>query len=155
MKNMVDGNTTPPSLVQWGCLAILLGLIALTVAGGIWLFTRAPGVPTGVRPTATVYTTTPPPPTAPRPMLTPTPLLPDSIGIGVRVRVSGTGNAGLSMRAEPGITAERIDVAQEGEVLLIVGGPKEADGYRWWFVRDELNTQREGWVAADYLVSAE
>ncbi|HHE70741.1 MAG TPA: SH3 domain-containing protein [Chloroflexi bacterium] len=152
---MADEKMIPPSLVQWGCLAILLGVIALTVAGGIWLFTRAPGVPTDARPTATVYTITPSPPSAAPPALTPTPSSPNSIGIGARVKVSGTGNAGLSMRAAPSTTAERIDIAQEGEVLLVVGGPKEADGYRWWFVRDELNTQREGWVAADYLVPAQ
>ena len=69
----------------------------------------------------------------------------------MRVQVIGTGTAGLSIRAEAGTAAERIDVAQEGESLLIAAGPQDADGYTWWLVRDEENPEREGWAAATYL----
>ncbi len=85
------------------------------------------------------------------PTPTPVPVLPDQLGIGVRVTVIGTGAAGLSIRAEAGTSAARINVAAEGEALLIVGGPQVADGYTWWFVRDEANPEREGWAAQEFL----
>jgi hypothetical protein len=56
------------------------------------------------------------------------------------------------MRADASTSAERREIAEEGEVLLVVGGPQEADGYTWWLLRDEANTDREGWAAADFLV---
>ena len=134
---------------------MLLGAIALTIVGGVWLFTKPPAEPDGPVPTAIVWTTTPTPRPATLPTATPAPVNPGDIGIGVRVMVTGTGNVGLSIRAEAGTNSERLTVAQEGEKLLVVGGPKAVDDYTWWFVRDELNPDREGWVAEDFLVPAE
>jgi len=130
---------------------MLLGAIALTVVGGIWLFTKPPADPQGTRPTAVVWTTTPTP--VPTVALTPTPqpLPPGGIGVGARVRILGTGVAGLSIRAEPSTAGDRIHVAEDGGILLIVGGPQEADGYTWWLVRDEADADREGWAVEDYL----
>lgn len=130
----------------------MLGIVAITVAGGVWLFTKPPASPDGPRPTAIVWTATPTPTPTPIPTPTLAPVPPDAIGVGVRVTVTGTGEAGLSMRTEPGTTSERLDVAMEGETLLVVSGPQESDGYTWWFVRDEVTPEREGWVAADYLI---
>jgi hypothetical protein len=130
----------------------MLGVIAITVVGSIWLFTRAPTSPDGPRPTAVIWTATPTPTPTPVPTPTLAPIPPDTIAVGVRVAVAGTGEIGLSIRAEPGTTTERLGVALEGETLLVVNGPREADDYTWWFVRDEGNPEREGWVAADYLI---
>lgn len=140
-----------PNIVQWGCLVILLGAITLTIVGGIWLFTKPTADPEGPRPTAIIWTITPSPvpPQAPTP--TPPVLAPGQIGVGIRVTVVGTGGAGLSIRAEASTSAERVNVAADGEVLMVVGGPKQADGYTWWFLRDELDPTREGWAAQDYL----
>lgn len=143
-----------PNLAQWGCLVMLLGAITLTIVGAIWLFTRPAASPEGADPTAIVWTTTP----TPMPTLFPTPttasavVMPDAIAIGVRISVSGTGNVGLSIRREAGVNAERVAVAQEGETLLIVGGPRVSDDYTWWFVRDELDPTREGWAAQDFMM---
>jgi hypothetical protein len=73
------------------------------------------------------------------------------IGVGSRVRVVGTGAAGLSLRAAAGTQHERLDVAAEGESFIVAAGPVQADGYSWWLLRDEANPQREGWGVADYL----
>lgn len=146
-------------LWQWGCLLLLIAGILLTLVAGGWLLTRPMARPTGPRPTAIVWTATPTPtPTVtptPTPTATPTlPAAPTEIGVGVRVRVAGTGAAGLSIRAAAGVAAERVAIAGEGEVFLIVDGPQSADGLTWWQVRDEANPQREGWAAADYLTVA-
>lgn len=116
--------------------------------------------PDGPRPTAIVWTATPTstPTATPTPTPTATPTLPASpteVGVGVRVRVVGTGAAGLSIRAAAGVAAERIAVAAEDEIFLVVDGPQAADDLTWWRLRDEANPQREGWAAADYLTVAE
>ncbi|MBN1248057.1 MAG: hypothetical protein JXC32_10400 [Anaerolineae bacterium] len=130
---------------------MLIGAIVLTIVGGVWLFARNPRTPAGQRPTAVVETTTPTPVPTRGPTRTPESAQPDTIGVGARVLVVDTGNAGLSMRTEASTAGERVDVVQEGETLLVVGGPEEADGYTWWFVRDELNSAREGWAVEDFL----
>jgi hypothetical protein len=144
-------NTERPNIAQWGCLVMLLGIITLTVVGGVWLFTKPASRPEGPRPTAIIQTATPSPTPVVAPTPTPIPVLPDQIRVGVTVTVVGTAGAGLSIRAQAGTGAERVNVAAEGESLLIVAGPQLADGYTWWFVRDELNPEREGWAAQDFL----
>ena len=130
---------------------MLLGTVILTIVGGVWLFTRTPRPPDELVPTAIVWTTTPTPLSPTFPTTTPAPNTAGAIAIGVRAQVTGTGEVGLSIRAEAGTNAERLAVAKEGETLLVAGGPKQADDYTWWFVRDELNPEREGWVVEDYL----
>ena len=140
-----------PNIAQWGCLVMLLGAIILTILGGVWLFARNPSAPEGLQPTAVVWTTTPTPVPAAAPTPTPASILPGTFGIGTRVEVIDTGGVGVSIRAEAHTNGERLDVANEGDTLLIVGGPEEADGYTWWFLRDESNAAREGWAVSDYL----
>lgn len=154
---MTTNNVQRANLWQWGCLTLLIGGILLVIVTGLWLFSRPTAIPPGPRPTAIVWTATPTPTPTPTPLPTPTPsptlpLSPTEIGVGVRVRVSGTGAAGLSMRATPGTTMERLDIAAEGEVFLVIDGPMVADDLTWWFLRDEAHPQREGWGAANYLV---
>ena len=133
---------------------MLLGAITLTIVGAVWLFTKPATAPDGPNPTAIVWTTTP----TPLVTLFPTPTTASAaaaageIGVGVRIKVSGTGNVGLNIRAEAGVNAERVSVAEEGAQLLVVGGPREVDDYTWWFVRDELDPTREGWAAQTYMV---
>ncbi len=134
---------------------MLLGAIALTIVGALWLFTKPAAAPDGPVPTAEIQTTTPTPISTRQPTPTPLPAAPGAIGIGVRITVTGTGDVGLSIRSEAGTTAERVTVAQEGEQLLVVGGPKQADDYTWWFVRDELNPDREGWAVEDFMRPSE
>lgn len=136
---------------------MLLGAIVLTIVGGIWLFARDPAAPSGPQPTAVVWTATPTPvPTAaPTPTPEPASILSGVIGVGTRIKIVGTGDVGLSIRADAHTNGERLDVANEGEILLIVAGPEEADGYTWWFLRDESNTAREGWAVEDYLSPTE
>ncbi len=141
---------------QWGCLFFLtvsLILVALSVG---WLFLRTPPLPPGPLPTAILWTATVTPTATPTPV--PSPTLPPptptpsaGMAVGARVRVNGTGDVGLNLRAGPGLTHDRVDVALEGEVFIIVAGPTQADEITWWQLRAEADPTREGWAAANYL----
>lgn len=52
---------------------------------------------------------------------------------------------GLSVREEPGLSGVIREYVAEGAEVVIVNGPECANGYRWWFVRVDNNS--EGWVA--------
>ena len=142
--------------LKWGCSLAVLVAVVVVVAGGVWFFlSRPPADPDGPRPTAVLWTATPTLTATPVPTSTPPPVPPGQLGQGIRAQVTGTGSAGLSLREDASTGAERIDVATEGEMLLIIGGPQEADGYTWWLLRDEDDPEREGWGAAAYLTPAE
>jgi hypothetical protein len=67
------------------------------------------------------------------------------------VEVSGTGNLGLRLRAEPGLNGEVRYVALETEVFQIQDGPQRRDGFVWWYLVAPFDPQRAGWAAANYL----
>jgi len=48
------------------------------------------------------------------------------------------------VRNQPGISGELIGHVQPGENVLVVDGPRCADGYTWWFVRSLADL--EGWT---------
>ncbi len=64
---------------------------------------------------------------------------------GDAVRVTG---GRLNLRAEPGLSARVLRVVAGNEVLLVRGGPVEADGYSWYRV---WNYGGEGWAAGEFL----
>jgi hypothetical protein len=156
MKNVTNSQTSQLRGWQIGVLIVLIGAIgALFVALG-WLMTREPPRPAGPWPTAVLWTATPAPTATNTPTPTPTPVPPTptaatGIVIGSRVRVAGTDSVGLSLRNGAGLNYQRVDVAGEGEILIVAGGPTEADGLTWWLLRDEAEPTREGWGAANYL----
>jgi hypothetical protein len=79
----------------------------------------------------------------------PTPVPSGVIAVGVEVTVAGTGGAGVSLRAGPGTDNARLAIAQDDDVLEIVGGPEQSAEYTWWQVR--MADGSEGWVVEDYL----
>jgi len=68
---------------------------------------------------------------------------------GDKVVVAGTEGAGLRIRMGAGTGYDRIKTVDEGTVLEIVGGPKDANNIAWYQVRDSSGTT--GWAAAEYL----
>ncbi|HLU11301.1 MAG TPA: SH3 domain-containing protein, partial [Oceanobacillus sp.] len=58
----------------------------------------------------------------------------------------------LTVRAEPGRNGAPAAQALEGDLLIIIGGPEEVDGLRWWQVETAGGT--EGWVV-EGLVNAD
>lgn len=76
---------------------------------------------------------------------------PVPITVGAGVKVAGVGNQELNIRNLPGLTGSQILFrAAEGSPFDIIGGPREADGFSWWKVRDR-QFQVEGWAVANYL----
>jgi hypothetical protein len=139
-------------------LAGLVAIVALAVVllWGVYLLRdRMPsGGPT---PMPIIWTPTPAP-TSP-PTATPTeespPTVSPDIAIGVYVQVTGTQGAGLSLREGPGSNYARMDVALDGEVFIVVDGPKPAGEHDWWKIRDPDNVEREWWGAGNYLEPVE
>lgn len=145
----------PAWVVGLGVGALLAVIILLVVA---FVFSRRPAEPEPsptaivVSPTATLVprpTATPPEETTATPEVgtteeAPTEAPPGSISVGGYVRVAA--QAGLSFRQTASTGGELIQVLDSGSTLEVVGGPEDADGYRWWKLR-KLDDGQEGWSA--------
>jgi uncharacterized hydrophobic protein (TIGR00271 family) len=110
--------------------------------------TATPAPTTTATATATATHTPTPTPTAtatathtPTPTPTATP---------VRAEVGGTGGEGVWFYRQPGLGGGKIGALRDGTRLVVVGGPVEADGYRWIQVIDPR--RRLGWLPERYLV---
>lgn len=90
----------------------------------------------------------PPTPTI-DPFATPTSLA--GIAIGNYVQITGTEGQGLRIRAEPGLGGEFQFLAYDSEVFVVQDGPREVDGYVWWYLVAPYDETRVGWAAADFL----
>jgi hypothetical protein len=73
------------------------------------------------------------------------------VGVGVLVQVSGTGSDGLRMRTDPNLQGQVKFVGIEAEVFQVKDGPREADGYTWWFLVAPYDETLNGWAVGDYL----
>lgn len=152
----------------WFGLGILVTAISLVAALALVnaLLARQPLATTLPTPTI-LRLTAPPTPEAsatmvqatptPIPTLTPVPTLdlstpPDEISVGYYAAVSGTGDAGLTIRGGPSTDNVRIMRAPEGTLMVVIGGPEPAGEFTWWQVR--LLDGTEGWVAGEFLAPA-
>lgn len=75
----------------------------------------------------------------------------DVIAIGGYVQISGTEGQGLRIRREPGLDGETAFRGEEAEVFTVQEGPRDADGYVWWYVVAQYDEARAGWAAAEFL----
>lgn len=154
-----------------GTLATVgLAIIALAILAW-FLYPRFTGTPEPVAratpPTLLVplITATPRPATATRPPATETviaatlttapsvtvePTIPVKVNRGAYVRVAGTGGFGLRFRSGPGLDFVTWRIVPEGEILLVTGGPREADDFVWWRLVDQSGIV--GWAVEQYLV---
>ena len=88
----------------------------------------------------------------PDPLIFGTPTLaPDVIGVGGYVQITGTEGEGLRLRADPGLNGTSVFLGYDEEVFEVRDGPKEADGYVWWYLVAPYDETRAGWAAADFL----
>ena len=74
------------------------------------------------------------------------------LAVGDKVQVTGTSGV-LNMRDGPGTGYKIVGSLREGAIVEILDGPKEANGYTWWQVRNEAGTV--GWAAGDWLKKAQ
>jgi hypothetical protein len=120
------GWTTPPQSSEVGFAPADLTVIP------------APTITPNVTATATVD------PFAPSPT-------PTGIALGTYAQITGTDGEGLRIRSEPGLTGEPVFLGFDSEVFLVQDGPREADGYVWWYLVAPYDEARAGWAAADFL----
>ncbi len=90
----------------------------------------------------------PPTPTI-DPFASPTPQA--GIAIGNYVQIAGTEGEGLRIRSEPGLNGNPDFLGFDSEVFLVQDGPREVDGYQWWYLVAPYDDTRAGWAAADFL----
>lgn len=77
---------------------------------------------------------------------------PIPIVVGARVAVAGTEGSGLAVRQGPGTSFTYFFVANDGEVYVVQDGPRDGDGYVWWYIQDPNDANRAGWAASIFLV---
>ena len=137
-----------------GALAVTGLLILITVIAIGWTTPRqasnvgfvpadltvisAPTATPNVTPTATID------PFAPSPT-------PTGLAVGTYAQITGTGGEGLRIRSSPGLAGEPVFLGLDSEVFVVQDGPREADGYVWWYLVAPYDTARAGWAAADFL----
>jgi hypothetical protein len=133
----------------------LAGLLLLITAVAIGLTSARQPADVGIAP---ADVTVIPAPTGtsgapPTPTIDPfaTPTAPAGIAIGNYVQITGTEGQGLRIRAEPGLGGEFQFLAYDSEVFVVQDGPREVDGYIWWYLVAPYDETRVGWAAADFL----
>jgi hypothetical protein len=90
------------------------------------------------------------PPTATIDPFAPT-AVPTGITIGNYVQITGTNGEGLRIRSEPGLDGEFKFLGYDSEVFIVQDGPREMDGFVWWYLVAPYDDTRNGWAAADFL----
>jgi hypothetical protein len=144
--------------------AIALALMFSCITGFVlWITRPVPAIPAPVTavfnviraPTETVAISTP----TSRVEEQATPSIPpaasSTFGIGTYIQVSGTGGDGVRLRSEPGLNSEVKFLGLESEVFQVQDGPKEGDGYTWWYLVAPYDVNIHGWAVANYLVPAQ
>jgi hypothetical protein len=145
--------------VMAGAVALATLLMCATLSL-VW-FTRPDDAATGQStavlsiiqaPTSTpvVDTATPPAAQVSTEAVPPAPL-PGTFGVGAYVQISGTEGDGLRLRSTPGLQGQVKFLALESEVFQIRDGPRDADGYTWWFVVAPYDESVQGWAVSNYL----
>jgi hypothetical protein len=88
----------------------------------------------------------------PDPLLVGTATLPaGEIAVGAYVQITGTQGDGLRLRSGPGLATTQLFLGGDAEVFQVRDGPKEADGYIWWYLVAPYDESRAGWAAANFL----
>jgi hypothetical protein len=143
--------------------AIVVAFVLLAISLVVLMMTRHS--PSAQIPATAVVTVIPAPTTVPptftleaRPTPTPTSasVLPPSpppgeITTGAYVQITGTGGDGLRLRTEPGLNADVRILGAEAEVFLVKDGPRQVDGYTWWYLVGPYDSSRRGWAVSNYL----
>lgn len=104
--------------------------------------------PTATPPAPLASITSSMPPTQPMQDATPN----GTFTIGAYVQITGTGGDGLRLRADPGLSGMVRFLAIDGEVFQVVDGPRQVDGFTWWFLEALYDPSVQGWAVDNFLV---
>ncbi|MEI7845549.1 MAG: hypothetical protein WCK35_07085 [Chloroflexota bacterium] len=140
-----------------GAVVVAFLLLGLTFFGIMWSAPPAPDV-TGLLAIVTdipVPTLTPvaaATPTFDPYGSTPTPTLsPGEFSIGSIVQITGTQGEGLRIRSAPGLAGGQLFLGFDTEAYTIMDGPRELDGYSWYYLSAINDQKRTGWAASNFL----
>ncbi len=143
---------------NWVIVATLMVVGGLCVFFGSLMWVVQPRQATQVSPTAQLVIISGPTLTATisHLFLTPTPteealVEKDGISVGAYVQIVNTGGVGLRMRSGPGIDYPPRFLGMDAEGFEVKDGPKEADGFTWWYLVSPYDVTRSGWAASSYL----
>jgi hypothetical protein len=133
---------------------VVASLLTMFTLGLLWL-TRSSGGPNAPS-TAILYVIPAPPATSTPEESTPLPgALPSppagSITVGAYVEITGTAGEGLRLRDLPGLDGKLLLLGSEAEIFRVADGPKDADGYTWWYLTGPFDDTRKGWAVSNYL----
>lgn len=76
---------------------------------------------------------------------------PGVVSVGAFVQVVGTGGDGLRLRDQPSLAGQVLMLGSEAEIFRVEEGPREADGYTWWYLVGPFDANRKGWAVVNYL----
>lgn len=76
---------------------------------------------------------------------------PGQISIGSVVQVTGTEGTGLRFRSQPALTGAEVFMAYDTEAFNVVDGPRQVDGYTWYYLTSVNDDARTGWAVTNYL----
>lgn len=152
----MNHNDTSGLMNIWTIAGALLvaGCLLLVTLISIGWFAKRPAENLGFVPAD--LTIIAPPTSTSSPTQTPAPggtatLPAGQIGVGVYVQITGTGGDGLRIHSAPGQTSDTVFLGAEAETFQVKDGPKDADGYTWWYLVAPYDNTRAGWAAADFL----
>lgn len=152
----MNRNNQPGLLNVWtiaGALGVAGCLLLFTLVSIGWTHAR-PGTNLGFVPadltiippsTATLSPTLVPPPAGT------TTAAATEIAVDAYVQITGTGGDGLRIRSAPGLNGDTVFRGEEAETFQVKDGPRQADGYTWWYLAARYDATRAGWAAADFL----
>lgn len=85
---------------------------------------------------------------------TPTPTArPGEILIDSVVQVHGTEGTGLRFRQSPGLSGVELFMGFDTEVFNVLDGPRQADGYTWYYLAALNDANRKGWAVSQFLTN--
>ena len=145
-------------LSPWVLLGSLVVGVGLFIAVLLAVWVARPG-PQAAAPATAVMQVIPLPtatPTQVIPTATPTPEVlpsppPGVLSLNAFVQVTGTGGDGLRLRSDPGLIGTIKFLGLEGEIFQVTDGPREADGYTWWYLVAPYDTNVRGWAVSNFL----
>lgn len=75
----------------------------------------------------------------------------DGISVGAYVQIVNTDGMGLRIRSGPGTDYPPRFLGMDVEGFEVKDGPKEADGFTWWYLVSPYDVTRSGWAASAFL----
>lgn len=153
IRALLDTLLSPWVLI--GSLVVGVGLFCAALLG-LWIARPGPGAAAPATAVMQVILLPTPTPTMVVPTATPTPEVlpsppPGVLSLNAFVQVTGTGGDGLRLRSDPGLNGTIKFLGLEGEIFQVTDGPRESDGYTWWYLIAPYDANVRGWAVSNFL----